>query len=158
MPTETPQIYDSRVLSFIYHYSPSITTIASIATQLNGANQISPYNMERYIAGFIAEEYNDRYESPFSTAMQAFGDWYLSQYSEIELANSIAAIDANPALWDLTSPVAKLRIPGLIDVGPGNIQLYTAVTLLREYSQSNPTTDPLNIKQYGTDLSARRAD
>jgi len=41
-----------------------------------------------------------------------------------------------------------LREPSVLDTGPGNIQLYTAIELLREYMGRNAFDDPLGIKHY----------
>jgi len=122
MSSEEPQLYGDKVLSFINQYSSSIRDRASIISQLTslaGANLISSTNLERYIAGVIAEEFNDRYESGLDIAIQAAGDWYLRQYSENELSAAIAAIDVDPTLWDLRG-LQKFEWGPLIDVGPAS--------------------------------------
>ncbi|KSV89775.1 hypothetical protein [Sinorhizobium sp. GL28] len=52
----------------------------------------------------------------------------------------------------------KLRNPALVDVGPGNIQLKTAMDLLKQYETENPDGDPLNLKKYSGDLGMLRGD
>src|SRR5262249_35777684 len=43
---------------------------------------------------------------------------------------------------------SKLDNPVLWDVGPGHINIRTAITMLQNYNRMHPDSDPLDLKQY----------
>ncbi len=51
----------------------------------------------------------------------------------------------------LLGPVAKMGHPALLDLGPGNFQLRTAIRLLEDYNKSYVGNDPLGLKIYNND-------
>lgn len=103
MSTETPMIYGSKVLDFVSFYSPSLVRQAakiSQETSLPGLSLLSSAQLARYMAGFLAGEYNDRYESSLDQGFQGLVDWYVWGVSKlpflpINLPSSIAQIDAD---------------------------------------------------------------
>lgn len=54
--------------------------------------------------------------------------------------------------------LGKLRNPAMVDVGPGNIRISTAVDLLHEYAEQHPDDDPLALKKYLGRYDALRDD
>lgn len=52
----------------------------------------------------------------------------------------------------------KLNNPALVDVGPGNFQIKTAIDLLEQYKAENPDHDPLDLKKYSGDFARLRDD
>jgi hypothetical protein len=48
-------------------------------------------------------------------------------------------------------PLPKMRHPVLLDLGPGNFQLRTAIRLLDIYNKDYVGNDPLDLKLYNND-------
>ncbi|TNJ38901.1 Hint domain-containing protein [Phaeobacter sp. B1627] len=111
------------------------------------------------LLGAVLNEYNARLNDP---AVQNAADWYssyrLPTHQEIiENYNEVAALSPTEQL--AIGKLGKLTsYPVMIDLGPGNVQLFTAIGLLNDYKARYPNSDPLNLKSYENDYSALAAD
>jgi hypothetical protein len=71
------------------------------------------------------------------------------------IANGFALANTPGGTLKFPPPFAGLGLhlnalwnPALFDVGPGNIKIRTAISMLQNYSQMFPDSDPLNLKRY----------
>ncbi len=145
MATEEPMIYDDQILRLVDMYSTSALQMQNLI----GGSSIAAL-------GAILEEYNDRYETLPDVLTQAFADYWATAHSNNhqEILQNFEYAQAQGAEWRLSLGTAgKLLNPVMIDVGPGNIQIYTAINLLNEYVQKYPNSDPLGLKQYNSNYS-----
>ena len=123
----------------------------------------SSLNLSQYsfssdgILGGILEEINYRYASVGITTVQMLGDtasWLgLSSHSQIfEQYIALSNMTATERLaisGDLIAKASTYRT--MIDVGPGNFQIYTAVGLLQDYFAEYGNSDPLGLGKYEND-------
>jgi hypothetical protein len=147
MATETPMIYDEDILTLAARYAETADKVAGIL------------NLDAYGISFtginapILEEYNDRNESLYEQATQ----WSADVYSYLFLGDhdSILGNYESLSTWepDARAAASKISYPVLIDIGPGNIQLFTAIRLLNDYNDVYPDSDPLDLKQYNSDYA-----
>lgn len=139
-PVET---YNLQDLGFLTYYAPKIATVAN---SLGGLSSFSIVDLGLIIAAPLVEEFHDRYETSLKTAIQYGADVLIKALSEQKLQESFALISSGAiVLPQEPSIFQKLVNPIVIDVGMGNIQLYTAVNLLNDYIAANPSADPLGI-------------
>jgi RTX calcium-binding nonapeptide repeat (4 copies) len=151
MSSETPQTYTASERQFISYYGNSIKSAAqALATQ----STFSAATLSTLIAGCIAEELHDRNESYFDIAQQAFSDNRVSGLSNQRLLDSYNDVKLGKldVFSKMNHALAKQLYPSLLDVGPANIQIQTAMRLLENYISANPSTDPLTIKAYASNL------
>ncbi|WNZ54055.1 hypothetical protein QT397_02070 (plasmid) [Microbulbifer sp. MKSA007] len=152
MSSETPMQYDDRILSLVDIYSSTALEVQYIL----GSSSSSIAAL-----GSILEEYNDRFEGNSDTIIQYFGDAYsfLFNSSHGSILEQYNYIKSQNAEWrsDISS-TDKFRYPVMLDVGVGNVQIYTAIGLLEDYNQRFPSTDPLNLKKYNEDYSKLALD
>lgn len=52
----------------------------------------------------------------------------------------------------------KLGNPAMVDVGPGNVRIGTAIDLLQDYAKQHPEGDPLELKKYLGNYDTLRDD
>lgn len=111
--------------------------------------------------GSILEEYNDRFESGVDIFSQAVGDTasYFLNTNHADILADYNFVQAQSTEWRANLHGAdKFLYPVMLDVGAGNIQIYTAIGLLEEYNQRYPSSDPLDLKKYGSDYSQLALD
>lgn len=147
------EVYSNDVYLIGSLYGQSSLDVASILSQ--GGPDIT----STAILGAVLNEYNARLNDQFK---QDFAD----AYSEYRLPTH-AEIVANFEVVAALSPTEQLAIkqfgkltayPVMIDLGPGNIQLYTAINLLEDYNNRYPSSDPLGIKGYAGDYAQLARD
>ncbi len=145
MSSEEPMIYQDKVLSVVDMYSDTALNIQNITGVSSSV-----------VLGSILEEYNDRHETLPDLLSQKFADYWstaLNNSHEAILEN-YNYVQSKGADWRTNLSTAnKLLNPVMIDVGVGNIQLYTAIGLLDEYNQKYQNSDPLELKQYNSDYN-----
>ncbi len=147
MSEETPMIYNDDILQLVDLYSLS----ASQTSAILGINSDAAI-------GAILEEYNDRFESGSDIFWQALGDnasFFLNS-NHADLLQEFNEI--NQLSPQQRNELNKLSNPILLDVGVGNVQIYTAIGLLNDYNEAYPNSDPLGLKQYNTDYSKLALD
>jgi len=123
--------------------------MAAAANEVGQVLGVSP----NAVLGSVAEEFNSRISSNlFSNlgpVVQGLADLTSRVYSHVELAqNYEQSLSFSSEQLLSRSWLFKYQNPVLIDVGPGNISIRTAITLLRNYLQDNPSSDPLNLRRY----------
>jgi len=105
---------------------------------------------EMAIAGAIAEEYDSFLKNPnLQLALDAYADIRLSSHSDI-----VKGFNQTKDIADTNvSKLDKLMQPTLIDAGPANIRITTAVRLFEGYSQEylQNGSDPLGLAGYQND-------
>ena len=75
---------------------------------------------------------------PLSTGLRTHAQWVADYNAVRGDSDDMAASDFN-----------KIRHPVLIDYGPANFKLATAIGLIQRYQQANPGgSDPLSLGQY----------
>lgn len=152
MAEETPQIYDNDILTLVDLYS---TTALQVQNTLGG-------NSSSIAAlGSILEEYNDRFESGSDIFSQAVGDaasYFLNSDHDAILAEYNFVQAQSPEWRAGISGADKFLYPVMLDVGAGNVQVYTAIGLLDEYNQRFPSSDPLGLKKYNSDYGQLALD
>ncbi|WP_299960839.1 hypothetical protein [uncultured Roseobacter sp.] len=153
MAEETPQVYSSDILTLVDLYS---TTALQVQNALGG-------NSSSIAAlGSILEEYNDRFESTKDIFKQISGDTisYLRNRDHESILEQYNFVRAQSAEWraEVEGPIDKTLFPVMLDVGVGNIQVYTAIGLLGEYTQRFPSSDPLGLKKYNSDYAQLALD
>lgn len=152
MAEETPQIYDNDILTLVDLYS---TTALQVQNSLGG-------NSSSIAAlGSILEEYNDRFESGSDIFSQAVGDaasYFLNSDHDAILAEYNFVQAQSPEWRAGISGADKFLYPVTLDVGAGNVQVYTAIGLLDEYNQRFPSSDPLGLKKYNSDYGQLALD
>lgn len=101
------------------------------------------------ILGAVANEYDTRFNPDLTSdirgrAGQAFGDWYGGGRSHEKVKGDYETVKSGN-VWE-----SKLWHPVMIDVGPGNVRIETAIDLLGEYLASHKSDgqDPLELRQY----------
>ncbi|MEO0370846.1 MAG: hypothetical protein AAF231_05255, partial [Pseudomonadota bacterium] len=152
MADETPQVYTKNILSVGDMYG-----LAALQSQV----ALGSHDTSAAVIGSILEEYNDRFEGTTSLIFQEGAD----ALSPI-LNNSHASILENYNLVQSLGPdwrasvsdFDKLNNPVMLDIGVGNVQIYTAIGLLDEYNQKFPSSDPLGLKQYNSDYQQLALD
>ena len=140
MSTETPQVYSSEILTYASIYGASAIRFSSLVG----------VQSSQAVLGCILEEANDRQETwqeyGEQTGADAFavasllGDSQAEIRAQYDYLRSLSAEDRSDA--------NKLLYPVMIDVGVGNIQIYTAIRLLDAYNSTYISSDPLGIKEY----------
>ena len=119
--------------------------------------------------GSILEEYNDRFESKSDIFQQGVGDAasYFSNTSHDDIIAEYKFVRSQTPEWradigtsipDILTGGSKFNYPVLLDVGAGNVQVYTAIGLLEEYNQKYQTSDPLDLKKYNSDYAKLALD
>lgn len=139
MSEETPQKYSENILSIIEKYGNSAY---SVGTALG----VNP----NVIMGAVLEEYNDRYESFSDTAIQAAADLYSAIFNSNHdrISQNYEDVKNKSTEWRVAaskSEISKLLNPTLIDVGDGNIQIFTALDMLQKYIIDNENPDPMDL-------------
>lgn len=141
--------YNEDILKYSEHVKPNA---ACVAETLDLKNRFGV--TDAAITGSILEEYADRHKSKLDEfrqwradiASQLINQTQLGIKEEYEFLKEHDEIRKSVGDgWD------KLNYPTMIDLGPGNVQLYTAISLLDEYNAKHPKDDPLQIKQYNDD-------
>lgn len=102
------------------------------------------------VVGAVANEHDTRFNPDLTLGTrggpyQAGGDWWVSDSTHQELADNYNALKAgNPNFGE------KFGNPAMVDVGPGNIKIETAIDLLQEYHAEHATSgdDPLDLEKY----------
>lgn len=101
------------------------------------------------ILGAVANEYDTRFNPDLTFdirggAGQAFGDWVGSGRSHENIKNDYDDVKSGNT-WG-----PKFLHPAMIDVGPGNVRIETAIDLLEDYLASHRSDgrDPLELRQY----------
>lgn len=152
MADETPQVYDNDILTLVDMYS---TTALQVQNTLGG-------NSSSIAAlGSILEEYNDRFESMADVFSQAVGDaasYFLDRDRDAILAEYNFVQSQSPEWRAGISGTDKFLYPVMLDIGVGNVQIYTAISLLNEYNQRFPSSDPLDLKKYNSDYGQLALD
>jgi hypothetical protein len=152
MGTETPQPYNWIELDYATLYADSINaTYRDLGLSQYGVSTA-------VIAGAILEELHDSGESIKDGLVQNGVDILLYSALNIGLPARTGMVTLTHA--DLArsftqvqngQAAGKLSNPTLIDIGPGNVQIQTAIRLLLAYNQKFKGSDPLNIKKYNND-------
>jgi Ca2+-binding RTX toxin-like protein len=136
-------IYDPRVVTYIRRITYNIVDAAEYLNVSANA-----------VAGAIAGEYNENLN----------GDWGRQRGDNVVsiLTNNVYShrlIAANYEYFYVhnrgrkyTMP-EKLNNPTANDLGPGNVNLGTAIDMLRAYQASAPSGDPLNLAVYYNDYA-----
>ena len=140
--TETPATYPDNFLTLADLYS---TSARRAATALGISFDPTA------AVGAVLEEAWDRGESADNFSYQSASDFYSLWHN-----SNHASIAAEYAELQAMSPTDRAAASGawyqvMLDVGPGNIQLYTAISLLEEYNERYTTSDPLGLKHYNND-------
>lgn len=142
MSTVSP--YHTSVMNYIKILSPHVRFVS----QTLGVDAVA-------IIGAIAEEHNDMFTASAWRGPSAniFVDSLVVQFSSHSgiLADYNYFVQNRSEISN-TNIFNKLANPVLVDMGPGNIKLFTAIELLNDYIIQNPNSDPLNLKQYNSDF------
>lgn len=152
MSEETPMQYDDNILTLVDIYS---------TTALQVQNTLGSKASSTAALGAILEEYNDRNESGLDIFSQAVGDGasYFLNTNHADILAEYNFVQSQGAEWRAgISGADKFAYPVMLDVGAGNIQVYTAIGLLEEYNQRYPTSDPLDLKKYNSDYAKLALD
>lgn len=152
MADETPMQYDDNILTLVDMYSSTALQVQSVLG--SGSSSIAAL-------GSILEEYNDRFESGADIFRQAVGDSasFFLNTNHADILAEYNFVQAQSAEWRANLHGAdKFSYPVMLDVGAGNVQIYTAIGLLEEYNQRYPSSDPLGLKQYSSDFSKLALD
>lgn len=144
---EIPTSYDDYVLSLAAKY-------AKITDRVYLDLELAKHGIgDTVIAGTILQEFHDRNVGLWPYVVQFGADvWsgiFNNDHDEIR-AQYEFLID-NPDFLNNLNLQQRLDYPAGIDLGPGNIKLTTAITLLDNYTEQYQDSDPLNIKQYNSD-------
>lgn len=102
------------------------------------------------VIGAVANEFDTRHNPDLTLSSrggtaQAASDWSALRADHQEIADNYNAIKAdNPNVG------GKLTNPAMIDVGPGNIRIETAIDLLKGYQAEHAASgdDPLDLNKY----------
>jgi hypothetical protein len=143
MADETPEIYSSDIL----HLALVMGLSADVIGQTLGVSST-------VILGALSEEFNDRNASYWELTTQLGADFLASEVYGRTHADFVADYQyaaAQTAEW--RQEANKLVNPIFIDVGIGNIQIYTAIRLLNDYITSHPLNDPLGLKSFSTNYA-----
>lgn len=129
--------YNDVAMAFV---SANSGTIGKIASLLNVDRSV--------LAGVFADEMSERYAGVSSFINQAAADKIAMMYTHDELMYfySVSERFSSKQLTNL-SGLDKLQTPTLIDVGPGNIQIRTAINVIKDYVSANPS-DRLGLGNY----------
>ncbi|MBD9647483.1 hypothetical protein JVX98_10440 [Ensifer sp. PDNC004] len=131
---------------------------ARVADHVTKILGVSP----RAVSGALANEYDTRHNNSLLASwsgapVQWLGDVFAKRnyfggvdheaLEESYLRTKDLPLPEGEAgkFWDKFSHTYS---PSEIDVGPGNIDLNTAIDLLQDYSTENPDDDPLRLKRY----------
>lgn len=152
MSDTTPATYDDDILKIVDMYSD---------TALQIQNKMGMEASSAAVLGAILEEYNDRFETVPSFAFQLLGQFasYVLNRNHGGIRDDHDLVKAGTPEWRATiRRFKKLVYPVKIDVGLGNVQLYTAIERLNEYNDKYPDSDPLNIKKYNSNYAKLERD
>jgi hypothetical protein len=112
------------------------------------------------IIGAILEEFNDRNEGGWATFEQWAADRWSDAFnnyfeSHEDMAAKFQKARNFGAEWrESFEGLSKLSEPILLDVGVGNIQIYTAIELLLDYRARYAGSDSLALNVYTNDYLA----
>lgn len=126
---------------------PALGLVGGVAREMAYARDVDPYTWEHYSAPlkefFTSNEYDSSY--PDRPAWKPI--------THQTLADAFArsnqpggGIEPGARKWKQAQ--LKLENPVLWDVGPGHINIKTAITMLQNYNRMFPNSDPLDLKQY----------
>lgn len=145
MSSENIKLYGTNVLNVATDYSDVSKRVAEILDFKSSGITSTIIN------GVILEEFQDRNESSLDIIIQNLADSVASKKlldhdiinDRYEYIKALSSTERNEI-----HGLDKFEEPIMIDVGRGNVQIYTAIKLLQEYSTKNLDSDPLLLKIY----------
>jgi len=155
MSSETPQLYSWLELHMI------VSNDWKDAKEIYKTLNLSQYGISgKSVIGSILEEFHDSKETIKDDLTQWGADKFVLNSSLNSIKNSYEKLRDQPTLWDQikNGSISKTSYVSSIDVGRGNVQIYTAIYLLEKYNQQYPNSDPLNLKQYNNDYTKLVSD
>lgn len=152
MSSENPTKFDENILTVADIYSSTALKIQNIL----GNGSIASATI-----GAVMEEYNDRHENGIELAAQWIGDTASRHLNTThsDILSDYEFVKSKGSEWRSELGIAgKLQHPVMLDVGVGNVQVYTAINLLSEYNARYPNSDPLGLKKYNNDYVSLASD
>jgi Ca2+-binding RTX toxin-like protein len=150
----------------IRHYSDYILSVAA-KFSLTNEDVFERLGLSKYgvsasiIDGPILQEYADRNSSYLDLIKQSGADFWSrnSNTDQVAIRSSYEYLRDHPSIRNSVTDYQKIsQYQVMIDLGVGNVQLYTAIGLLDDYNKKYVDSDPLNIKKYNGDYHKLAVD
>jgi len=146
MTTLEIETFNREDLSYLNYYRDHINHVAGILNVSPGA-----------IAGAIVEELHSRTSSAVEETIQEWMDINGMLSSHAELLEAYNA-QMNGDLFTPTGELLHRYAPINTDYGPGGIDLFTAINLLKDYNSTYGPSDPLKLNHYLNDYNLLARD
>jgi hypothetical protein len=154
------QTYDPRDLNYLSAKAkqirdtasllgvPALGLVGGVAREMAYGRNVDPHNLWA-VASAPLKELLTSYEPDGRPE----GGIVWNPITHEELANGFARSNLpggsiEPGAGNPKLALLKLANPVLWDVGPGHVNIRTAITLLQNYNRMFPDSDPLDLKQY----------